>query len=196
MSKPLPPVDRHALALQTQDVETTLNRLRDQLCTTPEARVLFAELMNMSHQKHADFTSERQELTKPLKSEIASIEEPYRPLLKALDALKTLSKQKVSEFDTAQLRLAEEARTRAVIAAQAGKTEECALALAEVPDVSGSFEYGFTVTDLAQVDRKFLKLDEAAVKEFLKPMQNSNTVPQEPGLEFFKRVPVRASKGR
>jgi hypothetical protein len=191
------PINKHALALQRADAEQALERFKSIVCSTPEAAQFFEEAMAMAHKAVKALEDERTTLTKPLQDEVKSIQAEFKPVENAFAALKDISKQKVSEYRTQVALRAAEARERAVLAAQAGNTQECAVALAEVPDeVSSSFEWGFTVTNLSQVDRKFLMLDERAVKQHLAPLKNSDSISAEPGLEFFKRAVVRVGRAK
>lgn len=195
MSDTLLALDRHKLQTQFKDAEAALAHLATLPCETPEQRATFEQVMNMAHSKSKELVAERITLTNPLKTQVAEIEEPFRPVIKTMDALKELARAKVSQYDTSVALAAEASRNLAIAAAQEGRTEDCVLALAAVPEeVPSAFEWHAFVVNANLIEREFLEVSSTLINSYCKANRDSVTLSR-PGLRFEKRAVVRA-KGK
>jgi hypothetical protein len=193
---PILPIDKTALAARKQDAEQALEKLKSIICTTPESASFFESAMSKAHEAVRELEAERQALTKPLQDETKTIQAEFRPVEQAFEAIKSISKSKVSEYRTQVALQAEEARTRAIAAAQAGDTAACALALAEVSSVAeetgGSFEWSAMLVDHTAVPREWCEPSPSLFKKHCAQYRNSDTIPGVPGVVFERRAVVRA----
>jgi hypothetical protein len=189
-------LDRHKLQTQFKDAEAAFAHLSALPCDSVEARAAFESLMNKAHTTSKELVAERVALTVPLKTQVAEIEEPFRPVIKVLDSLKELCRSKVSQYDTAVALAAEVSRNLAIAAAQDGRTEDCVLALAAVPDeIPSSFEWVFMMSHADLVPRELCEPSPGKIKALAKSLQNSETAPMTPGGRWERRAVVRA-KGK
>ncbi len=193
LTVPPPTKAEAAMVVNTTDLMQQVERCKILSDEDAEKATSLGSLIADLHNKAE---AERKELTSPLNAVIKRINERYKTNLTGpLEAAKELIKAKLGDWMRAQRRLAEEQAAK--LLAQQEKAEargattratnlsvqaETALATAQVAGstrgaVGGSAGlrkvWTWEVVDLAKVPRKFLVLDEAALRAELKRLREA-----------------------
>lgn len=168
-------------------------------CDSQSQYLWFSEKKADLRALHKDIDEKRTTITKPMnkaKRDVDALFGALKDIEKALEVVEA----KLLTYDRAQMKAQQEALATAQEAAAKGDALAAAAAIDSLPTIVEGAGHtirptlAYTVTDLSKVDVKFLCVNEAAMKAYIKEWEKSGSieVPTEAGLMFELDVATRA----
>lgn len=183
------------------ELRETALALRDRVdvlpLETPEQEQHAADICAAIKRCIADAEKERKRLVKPFKDRAKEIDAEYREPRKELEDIERRIKARIAEAVKARTLAAEAGQAKAVEAIGSGDVETANAALAAVPEQTkarGTIErwsWSYELQEIRHVPWRFLKLDEAKVREYLKTCEGE---PRIPGVMFKREVTIGVRK--
>lgn len=166
----------------------------------PEDEQFLADVRQHIAERVKALEAQRKTIAVPLDQAKKAVDALFRPARQAYEQLDDFIRAKLGEVETARREAARLAQAEAKRLAENGTFVELPVAQAKPEGVKYVESWVLDSVDLFALVRAtltrpdwlcFLKLDEAAVKAYLKTYKDSSVVPEVPGLTFKKVAEAR-----
>lgn len=201
----VPQQTRVELAQQHSEAESLRPRFEALPCDTPDQESIIAAILQEVKGRLAELETSRKSITQPLAQVKAAVDALFRPMKEAWEEAEQVLKGKLAmaeerrrEASAARLDAAKLAASQGD--AQGARDELVARAHLTAQAAPEGIQYRkswtWTVNDLSKVPREWLSLDHSKAKIYCKEWQESDQIPEVPGLTFRREVSVVSRVGR
>lgn len=188
------------LIKRREEAQAAISKLASFEVLTLEHEQTCVDLQRMVREKVKVIDAEREVTKRPHLDAGAAVDAEYMPVIKLWRQLQLVLGKKLSDAETKRLTAERTAREAAVLAAEAGNTQECTTALATLattvetarPDgrvVTLGWEC--TVLDESLIPREFLSFDQKKADAYCAQHKGQVSL-SVPGLRFEWRAKVRS----
>ncbi len=192
------PVDMTKLSKLETEWAQALVDLSDVPCSNPAQEHWWKERLAYVQGHIIDHEAEREVLVRPLIDDKTRIDKLFKKAGKPLNDVKDMIKAKLKASAEATLLAQESVRAAAVLAAQNGDSEACALALASIPEatVSASWSWVIDSVDTAILPAEYMVVDYAKLESIALGAKKSEKAPVVPGVVFKRSANITARRGK
>lgn len=200
MPNAIDPVDNAKLAMVQGRWEAELDQLKALPCSTPEQERWWGDIITRAQAELRELEDDRTAVTKPINDDLRRINGCYKPVVHAVETVKTLAKAKIAEAINARFAAEAAAMTALAAAAASGDDAACGAALAAIPapvanaGVRTSFRWEVAEIKKSQLSKEWLVPDVAGLEALCKQTKGEQP-PVVKGVAF-KRVAVVAANGK